>query len=107
MMKIEHNIFGAILAFIIGAAISAASYGISRRVLQKNPSGYVAVQVGKQILQVLFLVLLFVLGNYTPWSKIWLLVGGCLGITLPMFWFTYQLVKLNDSLHGKEDSSNG
>lgn len=101
------NIFGAVLAFGAGAVLAAASYVVSRYVLKKCASKYVAVQGGKQLVQVAFLLLLFLLGGYTPWDRVWLLAGGVLGITLPMFYFTYRLVKFNDSLHGKEETSDG
>lgn len=103
----QSNMFGAACAFCAGAAIAGAGYALSRLTLQKAASGYAAVQMAKQIMQVAFLVLLFVLGPRTPWDRIWLLAGGCLGLTLPLIWFTYKLVKLNDSLHKKEDSTDG
>ncbi len=106
-MIIESNMFGAALAFCIGAAVAAVNYGVSRYVLKKHASKYAAAQMLRQMVQILFLLGLYVLGGYTPWDRIWLLAGGCLGITLPMFWFTYRLVRLNDSLHRKEDITNG
>ena len=55
----------------------------------------------------LFLVVLFVFGDRTGWDRLWLTAGGCLGVTVPMLWTTRKLVRLNDSLHRKEDSDNG
>lgn len=101
------NIFGAALAFAVGAAIAAANYVFSRYMLMKRPSMYVGMQAVRQVVQVVYLVILFLFGRHTPWDPIWLLVGGALGITLPMFYFTYRLVKFNDSLHGKEESTDG
>lgn len=101
------NFFGAALAFLLGAAIAWLNYCLSRRVLKKTPSKYAAAAPGRQLLQVAYLVALFLLGGYTPWNRIWLLVGGCLGITLPMIYFTYKLVQLSNSLQKKEASSDG
>lgn len=101
------NIFGAILAFLIGVLIASGSYVLLRYVLQKKPDKYAMAQMGKQVIQILYLVALYAFGRYTPWDELWLLVGGCLGITLPMPWFTYRLVKLNESLHRKEDAADG
>lgn len=101
------NVFGAVLAFLAGAGLAAAGYGLSRRVLKKNAGKYVAAQMAKQVIQVLFLVGLFVLGGRTPWDRSWLLVGGALGLTLPMVWFTYKLVRLNDAPPEREDSNDG
>lgn len=101
------DIFGAACAFCAGALVAWAGYRLSRRALKKDPSRYAAVQVVKQLVQIAFLVLLFLLGDRTPWDRIWLLAGGCLGITLPMLWFTVRLVKLNDSLHEKGGPTDG
>ncbi len=94
----DTNLFGAFLAFCIGVAIASVNYGISKRVLKKAPSKYFLTQMIKQVLQIGFLLLLFLLGDRTPWDPVWLLVGGCVGITLPMLLFTPRLVKFNDSL---------
>lgn len=107
MIAIGNNFSGAFLAFLAGAAIASAGYAVSRYVLKKHETKYLMVQMVKQPVQIAFLVLLYLLGGHTSWDRIWLLAGGCLGITLPMFWFTYRLVKLNDSLHRKEDLTDG
>lgn len=101
------NIFGAILAFGIGVLIAALNYAFSRHIIIKKPAQYAIMQIVRQWIQVAYLIVLLVAGKYTPWDTNWLLVGGCLGITLPMIWFTYRLVKLNDSLSGKEESADG
>lgn len=103
----NNDIFGAALAFGIGVLIAVMSYFYSRHVLMKCPEQYAILQIVKQFLQIAYMVALFSLGKYTPWDRIWLLVGGTLGITLPMFWFTYKLVKLNDSLNRKEEQTDG
>ena len=101
------NIFGAALAFAGGAAIAALNYVFSRYLLIKRPSIYAGIQIIWQIFQIAYLGAIFLFGGYTPWDRLWLLAGGCLGMTLPKFWFTYRLVKLNDSLRKKEGSSDG
>ena len=73
--------------------------------LKKNPDMYAGAQILRQVIQIGYLVLLFTLGGYTPWDPVWLLVGGCLGITVPMIYFTYKLVKLNDK--NKEGDNDG
>ena len=107
MVTIETNIFGAALAFATGAAIATLNYAFSRYLLTKRPSMYAGMQIVWQPVQIAYLGVLVLFGGYSPWDGLWLLVGGCLGITLPKFWFTYRLVKLNDSLHKKEGSSDG
>lgn len=101
------NVFGAALAFAAGAAVAALNYAVSRYLLTKRPSMYAGMQILWQSVQIAYLAALILFGASTPWDRLWLLAGGCLGITLPMFWFTYRLVKLNDLLHKKEEASDG
>ena len=103
----DANWVGALLSFLVGVGIGAICYAISRYMLLHHPRHYAVSDVARRIIQVGFLVAVFFLGDYTPWDKLWLLVGGGLGITLPMIWFTYRLVKLNDSLSKKGDEQDG
>ncbi len=103
----SNNIIGAILAFGFGAVIAVINYLFSRHVLHKRPAQYAIMQIVRQWLQIAYLVALFFLGKHTPWNTGWLMIGGCLGVTIPMAWFTYKLVKLNDSLCRKEEPTDG
>ena len=107
MISLGTNLFGAALSFVLGAAIAWLNYCLSCRVLKKDPAKYASAAPVRQLIQVAYLVALFLLGVYTPWDRIWLLVGGCLGVTLPMIYFTYKLVKLSDSLRRKEENADG
>ena len=98
---------GGILAFGLGVCLSAASYAFARFVLKKHPQRYLSAQVVRQLVTILFVVALFALGEYTPWGRKPLLVGGVLGVTLPMIWFTYRLVRLNEEWYGKGGPKNG
>ncbi len=66
---------------------------------------YTGGQIIRSAIQIGYLILLYTLGSYTPWNPMWLLIGGCVGITIPMFYFTYKLVKFNDK--DKEDKDDG
>ena len=101
------NIIGAVIAFAVGVGISAVNYLISRYILKKSPSKYATAQIVKQLVQIAYLFALFMLSEYTPWDRMWMLVGGCMGITLPMIIFTPRLVRLNDSLRKKEENKDG
>ncbi len=107
MIITDNNIVGAVLAFILGAGVAAINYAVSKFMLKKYPDMYTGGQIVRQVIQIGYLLLLFTLGRYTPWDPMWLLVGGCLGITVPMFYFTYKLVKLNDENKKKEDDKDG
>ena len=63
---------------------------VSKHLLKTRPDMYTGGQIIRSAIQIGYLVIIFTLGGYTPWGMTWLLVGGCLGITLPMFYFTYK-----------------
>ena len=107
MIEINSDIFGAVIAFLIGALISYLNYALSKYILKNKPNIYAATHLLRQILGIGYLIVLYLFGGRTPYSPIWLVVGGCLGITIPMFYFTFRLVKLNDTKESKEDISNG
>lgn len=104
---IESNFFGALLAFGAGVVVATLNYALSAYFLKEKNSLYGASQVIRQVIQISFLLIIFVFGDRTVWDRTWLLIGGCIGVTLPMIWFTFRLVKLNDSLHSEEESSDG
>lgn len=105
MIEINNNILGAGIACIVGIGVAAINYGIARFILKKQPERYALSQLFRQVLQIGYLLLLYFAGSKTPWSEIWLLVGGALGLTLPMPFLTYRLVKFNNSR--KEEQSDG
>lgn len=106
MIFIENNLVGAIFALVIGIGIAALNYALGRWCIKKSPERYAMLQPVRSIIQIGYLLLILLLGGFTPWDQMWLLVGGALGVTLPMPYFTYRLVKLND-MSRKEDDPNG
>ena len=90
----ENGFFGAALCFVVGALISFLNYKMSEHMLKKDISKYSMISVVRQVIQVGYLLILFFAAKYTPWDRTYCLVGGALGITLPMFFFTYKLLKI-------------
>lgn len=90
------NAVGAAIAFLAGVAVSALNYLLSKRVLQRAPEKYASMTVARQMIQVLYLVAVFFVGERISVSVIWLLVGAALGVTVPSFYFTMRLVRIND-----------
>ena len=109
MIKIESNFVGAGIALFAGILIAFLNYAVARFVLKKSPAQYAYTPIIRMIIQVGYLVALYALGGFTPWDKMWLMIGGVLGITLPMPFFTYRLVKLSNALskERKEERSDG
>ncbi len=107
MVKINSDIFGAAIAFLIGGLISFLNYALSKYILKSRPNIYASTHLLRQIIGIGYLVVLYLFADRTPFSPIWLVLGGCLGITIPMFYFTYRLVKFNNIKENKEDEYNG
>lgn len=93
----ENNFVGAVLFFIIGAAICFVNYKLSDYFLKKHKKIFSAVSLIRQALQVGYIALLFFTADYTPWNKTYVLIGGVLGVTLPMLITTYRLLLTNKS----------
>lgn len=89
----NHWFFGAALAFLAGTAISYINYRISLLVLRKKPDAVAASSVARQFLNVAYFAAVYFLTPYTPWGLLSTLVGAAIGITIPMFWFTYLLLR--------------
>ena len=92
------DIIGAAIALVLGVLIAILNYLLSAYMLKKHPENYASATVLRQVIQVLFLVAVLVFGEKTPADVIFLLIGAAAGVTLPMFYFTGKLVKLNDAL---------
>lgn len=106
-----NDILGAVITFTVGVGVSALNYLISKYFLQKSPDKFAMTSVIKQIINVAFLVAVYMLSDRLPWSFTYLIVGAVLGITLPMLLFTRKLLKLNgekrSTSDGKEGEKNG
>lgn len=95
----NHSIIGAVVAALAGFLIAFANYIFSKKVLIKFPEKYALVSVGRQILQVGFLIIVYFVGTKIETVNIvYLLVGAVLGMTLPMIYFTKQILLVNDSM---------
>ena len=92
------DIVGAVAATALGIGISALNYYISRLMLLKCPDKFAYSTVFRTLVLVLFLIATYFIGSLTPCDLTWLLVGAALGATLPSFFFTSRLLKLNQKL---------
>lgn len=90
------NIIGALISLAGGALISFVNYKITASIMKKKPEVIAASAVIRQIINVAYLVLVYFAAPHTPASVVYLLVGAVVGLTVPMFCFTYRLVKKSD-----------
>lgn len=94
----SHNIIGAAVALLSGLAVAFVNYLVSKKVLIKAPQKYSLVTVLRQILQIGFLALAYLIGTKTQVADpVYLMVGTVLGMTVPMLFFTKKLLYINGS----------
>ncbi len=106
----ENNFAGAVIAFIAGALLAFGNFRLSEYFLSRHRDKIASVSLIRQLVQVVYILILFFGAEYTPWDRTYLLVGGVLGITLPMIFFTLKLLKQNSASaeqEKKEDDKNG
>lgn len=101
------DILGAVITFALGVGISALDFLISKYFLEKNPDKFATTSVIKQLINVAFLVGVYMVSGYIHIGLIYLLVGAVLGVTLPMLIFTRKLLKLNEALRRTPESKEG
>lgn len=89
----EHWIIGGILAALLGAAVSWLTYLMSRKTVKAKPEFVSAMSLPRQMVQIGFLVAVYLLSPLTPWNYVELLVGAVVGMTAGMFVFTGKLLK--------------
>ena len=89
----DHWIFGALIGLLGGVAIAFLNFALSRAVIRKKPAVYASFSIVRQVIHILYLVALYLLAPLTPWGRVELLVGGVIGMTLPMLLLTPRLVR--------------
>ena len=89
----EHWLVGGGLAALIGLAIAAVNYKISLTVLRKKPELVSVMSLPRQVLNVAYLLFVYLVAPYTPWDRMALLIGAAIGMTGSMFFFTWKLLK--------------
>lgn len=96
------NLIAAAASGLIGFGIAFISYIISKTILKKAPEKYAATTLLRQVLQLGFIFAAFIIGRKTGFDATYILVGGVLGLTVPMFFFTKKLLGLNETLYKTE-----
>lgn len=105
MTTIISNIIGAAIAFVIGALIAFINYKIMQHMMRKSSRSIGVGTLIRQLINIVFLVAVYLIAPLTPCSSAYLLVGAVAGLTLPLFFFTYLLTKENDRM--SENKKNG
>ena len=102
------DIIGALVAAIAGFLVTFINYTFSKKVLIKTPDKFLFTTMARQVLQVLFLVLVYFIGTKTEVANVmYLLVGAVLGMTVPMVYFTKKLLSFNKTTDTKKEEKEG
>lgn len=89
-----HSLIGCLLAAVPGVGIAWLNARItSKAAHQGTTTALSLIPVLRMALSVGYLALVYFLAPYTPWDRVWILAGACVGLTLPMFFFTFRLTK--------------
>ena len=83
-----------IAAFVGGTAVSRVNYLLLRFLLKKKgEAGIGMVSPLRTILSVAYLLILFLIGKKTGLNTTVLLIGGALGLTVMLTFFTFRLTR--------------
>lgn len=93
----DHWLVGGVLAALVGVLISLLNYKISLYVLQKKPELLSMMSIPRQLIHIIYLVIVYMVAPMMPWGLMELLVGAALGLTGAMFYFTQKLLKVTKS----------
>lgn len=87
------SMIGFVLTLLIGVCIAYVNYRLTAK-SAKNPTGqFAVVSLVRQFLNFGYLAAVFFVAPLTPWDRTWMLVGAVLGVTLPLFVFTFLLLR--------------
>lgn len=101
----SHGLFGLAAALLGGVLVGLVNYILTAVVLRRKASLYATFSVVRQLLHIGYLVALYLLAPYTPWDRLYLLIGGVLGMTVSMVVFTARLVRLSDRLKKQSEGT--
>lgn len=111
------NFVGMFLAFILGLLIGVLNYRISMLIISKKPDFLAVANFIHQAIAIVFLLVLYFAGPFTPFNRYYMLIGGVIGITVMIVFTTARLLKFTASAQSdnndknqsdvKEDASNG
>lgn len=93
-------------AFLVGAALAFLNYFLMKKLCTGDYAKYWRLSRLRSIIDIAFLLALFMLGQKTDLGLTELLLGGALGITLPSLYFTPKLLKSVSSDKSDEEKED-
>jgi len=90
---LDSSVLGMLTAFLPGAGLAYVSYLLTKKAAQSAGSAFSLISVVRMFLNIGYLAAVYFLAPMTPWDRIWMLAGAVAGLTLPMFFFTFLLLR--------------
>ena len=100
----HHSLVGGTIAFLVGVMIAFLNHGLNRYAIKKGPQTVMLMSLPRQLIHVVYLLVLYFLSPLTPWGHTPLLLGGVLGMTLPMIFLTRDLISRTNQDHGGDEN---
>ena len=92
------NVFVGLAAFVGGALVSWANYLLLRLLIKKRgETGISMISPIRTLLSVAYLLILYMIGRRTELNATALLIGGALGLTVLLTFFTFRLTRGKDA----------
>ncbi len=102
----KHDIIGCVIALAVGVGIAYLNYTVSKILLNKKRDSYYLTQYIRTAINLAFLILLYFVAEPLGYDRTWFLVGGCVGLTVPLIFFTSLLIKENERIQEKNKNKN-
>ncbi|MBQ8642302.1 MAG: hypothetical protein IJ480_08810 [Clostridia bacterium] len=81
------------IACLLGVCLAYVNYRLTGKAARSSGSALSLIPVVRMFLSVGYLAAVYFLAPYTPWDRIWMLAGAVAGLTVPMFFFTFLLLR--------------
>lgn len=99
-------ILGAFVTFLIGFLIAYGNYLLIRKG-SGGTGGFTSfLPLLRMVISAAYLAAVYLLAPLTPCDPIWLLAGAAAGLTVPMFFFTFLLLRHMKAAGNEQETDN-
>ena len=98
---------GGIICALAGGLIAYGNYSLTKRAALSGSRNLTALSVLRLLISAGYLTAVYFLAPLTPWSRIPMLVGAVVGLTVPMFILTARLIGKLDREKKEQEQGKG
>lgn len=103
----KESLPGIIAAFMGGAVLAWVNYRLTRKAAMGGVNNLTLIPLVRLGLSVGYLAAVFFAAPHTPWDSTWLLLAAVLGLTVPMFIYTYIILRQLNANGQTEEKKEG